>query len=94
MGKKTFKVEDLKMTINAILKESAPEQICVRQGMMNILEQVLHSTGNYSGYKYLIKGQVPNGSRPGINVGETGGCETLEYQARFADTDNTRVEYF
>ena len=94
MGKKTFKVEDLKTVINAVLKDSAEDRIDIRRGMMNVLEHVLHSTGNYSGFKYLIKDQVPHGSRPGVNVGETGGCETLDYRARFIDTDNTRVQYF
>ncbi len=88
MSRKTFNVEEVRIMINEILAVStcSPD---IRKGQMNVLEHVLHSTGNYRGYAYLTADQVPSGQLPGINWGHVG-----DYEASFFNTDNTRVVYF
>jgi len=85
--RKTIEVAELISMTNLVLTRSTctPD---IRQGMMNLLEAVLHKTGNYKGYKYLTEGYVPDGARPGINSID------LDIVGRFENTDKTRVEYF
>ncbi len=91
MSRKTFNVDEFKDAINKVLKESecSPD---TRQGLMNALEYVLHSTGNYRGFCYLSGSEVPRTHRPGINHGFYGESEE-QCASRFKDTDNTRVSY-
>ena len=58
-----------------------------RQGVMSMLENVLMSTDNYKGFRYLAIDEVPTGCTPGIrrDRGE---------EKKFENTDNTRVRYF
>lgn len=93
MGKKTYSVNQMRLDINASLKHS----ICssaVRQGLINALEYVLHSSGNYRGFTYLWKDDVPAGELPGIVV--YGLIENTPPEVRFAKgtVDETRREYF
>jgi len=89
MARKTIDVEDLVNTVNHILRShvGSAEK---RQGMMNVVEYVLHKTGNYKGFRYLMSDEVPAGELPGIRY-ENG--EILPYPARFENTDSTRVQY-
>lgn len=93
MGKKTFSVENMRMEINESLRRSTctPD---VRQGLINALEYVLHASGNYHGFRYLWKHDVPTGELPGIVV--NGLIETTPPEVRFANgtVDETRREYF
>lgn len=96
MARKTFEVNQLILQVNDMCKEStcSPD---VRQGMMNLLENVLHETGNYRGFRYLLQDQVPAGEKPGVNydVSENGTMVPHpDYEKRFANTDRTRVYYF
>lgn len=95
MGKKTFNVEEFRKTINLALATSTCDRTW-RQGMMTALETVLHGSGNYRGFTYLMADQVPTGQQPGINVNSTGLIESTPVEARFdpALTDCTRVAYF
>lgn len=88
--RKTIAVAPLIETVNAMLKNSAADQVGVRQGMMLVLEEVLHSSGNYKGFRYLLTDEVAG--KPGINY--VGGLPHPDIVARFADTDRTRVMYF
>jgi len=86
----TIDVDYVRDTVNSVLRNSGnncPKER--RQGMMNILEDILHSTGNYKGFKYLSRNDVPFAADPGVNLGFEN-----DYDARFAGTDRTRVEYF
>lgn len=88
----TIRVDRLRRDVNKMLAESTcPAQI--RQGSMNVLEQTLHLTDNYRGFRYLSVNQVPAGQLPGINVNEDGSVIS-DYEQRFLNTDPTRVEYF
>jgi hypothetical protein len=67
-----------------------------RQGMMNVLEGVLHDAGAYKGFRYLHSDEVPAGELPGVNFEQNNlGHRFLcaDITARFANTDRTRVQY-
>jgi len=92
-NRKTVDVSSTKDKVNEMLKIStcSPD---VRQGAINVLEDILHSTGNYRGFRYLNSAEVPTGQIPGIN----GACIDDGYDgdvvARFTNTDSTRAKYF
>jgi len=88
MTRKTVSVEFLVNMTNDICKDSDASAVGVRQGAMNLLEAVLHSTGNYKGFRYLPK--VSSG-QPGVNYVDG---HMMDYPARFENTDRTRVQYF
>jgi hypothetical protein len=91
MARKTINVTDLIETINTSIAISTCSAE-TRQGMMNVLEGVLHSTGNYRGFRYLTQDEVPVGEKPGINCFKSETENT--YESRFLNTDRTRVQYF
>jgi hypothetical protein len=90
--KKTFNVQDLIDQTNICLTHgsSNPEDIQRRHGMRELLEFVLHETGNYKGYRFLEQHEVHTGCLPGIHPkiyeGDVG-------NGRFLNTDPTRVKY-
>jgi hypothetical protein len=88
--RKTISVAPLIETVNAMLKNSAPDQSDIRKGMMLVLEEVLHSSGNYKGFRYLLADEVTG--NPGVNY--VNGMPHPDIVARFVDTDRTRVMYF
>lgn len=59
-----------------------------REGIIAMLKGVLHITGNYNGFVYLEAHEVPEGAMAGINSGVD-----LDYNAKFLNTDPTRVRY-
>jgi hypothetical protein len=88
MAQKTVSVDYLRDTINKALATST----CGREGreaMDAILCNVLHSTGNYRGFRYLVESEVPDGTNPGIRYDHDtdGWCN-------FIDTDDTRRHYY
>ena len=87
--RKTYPVEALVEMVNRICKDSAPDAKDVRQGAMHVLESVLHQTGNYKGFRYLLKGECSG--NPGVNYDGNGPLPDPEL--RFKDTDCTRVQY-
>lgn len=86
MATKTFRVITLLNKINERNRESTcnPD---VREGMNSILEDILHSTGNYEGFSYLDQREVPSGHLPGIIFDES---EERNHQF----PDDTRRTYF
>ena len=90
MTRKTFEVSKLVDTVNSILKSTGPERAETRQGMMNVLEHVLHETGNYKGFRYLLKDECEG--NPGVNY--LNGVPHPDVNLRFDNTDRTRVMYF
>ena len=89
MPRKTFNVSELVDLVNGICKDSDPSREDVRQGAMNVLETVLHESGNYKGFRYLLAEETTG--RPGVNYKDG---QMLDYPARFENTDRTRVMYF
>ena len=86
--RKTIEVSQLVAHVNESLRTStdSPE---VRLGMILLLDKVLFETGNYNGFRYLYEYEVPSGHRPGINAT----ADFDAYDAKFKDTDKTRVNY-
>ena len=94
MSRKTFKVAEFKEQVNEMLATSTCSHE-IREGMMTALEQVLHDTGNYYGFRYLDINQVPDGYAPGINLDPYDReMPHRDYKLRFIGTDSTRVRYF
>lgn len=89
MARKTFSVDALRDMVNQMCKDSVPESQGIRQGAMLVLEQVLHDTGNYKGFRYLLEGECTG--QPGVNY--LNGLPHPDYQKRFENTDPTRVQY-
>ena len=89
--RKTIAVAEMTRRVNGMLVHgySSREE---RHGMCQVLENMLFATGNYRGYRYLSKREVPAGELPGINLTAEGEPHP-DYQERFHNTDGTRVEY-
>ena len=88
--RKTVAVSELITMVNSICKDSQSDRSDVRQGAMNVLESVLHSTGNYKGFRYLLAGEC--GGAPGVIY--EGNMPHPDIELRFKGTDRTRVEYY
>ena len=80
--KKTINVQNLKNEINDMLRYSTctPD---TRFGMITVLEQVLHQSGNYSGFQYLSSDRLADEFLPGIRENND-----------FTNTDSSRRRYF
>ena len=92
MSRKTFEVKELIKTVNYMLLNSSDESSDVRRGAMNVLETVLHETGNYNGFRYLDSSDMDdshNGSTVGIRD-----YDEERKQWNFIDTDHSRVAYY
>jgi len=93
--RKTVNVESLVKTVNNMLACSTCSAD-MRQGMINVLEGVLHDARAYTGYRHLQSDEIPAGELPGVNfetnnLGNRFLCPDIT--ARFANTDNTRRQY-
>lgn len=90
MARKTFKVEDLVTAVNHNLRNGI-DTADTRYGMIALIEQVLHDSGNYKGYRYLTQAEIPSLFKPGIHTDANG--DILPYPDRFKDIDDSRREY-
>jgi len=90
MPRKTIEIEKLVNIANTALKYDQDHNNDYRRGVISMIEDVLHLSGNYKGYRYLGPDEVPEGSLPGINVVDG---EIPPYPERFYNTDNTRRKY-
>lgn len=89
--KKTINVKSVVESLNEVFAKS----ICdhnIRIGQISVIEQILHKSGNYKGFRYLLQHEVPVGELPGVRYDSNG--EILPYPERFNNTDPTRVEFF
>lgn len=91
ISRKTFDVSEFVDTVNQILKDSKADAAERRYGVMTVVEHVLHSTGNYRGFRYLLADEIAEG-QPGVNYVD--GHPHPDPVQRFANTDCTRVMYF
>jgi hypothetical protein len=93
-SRKTVNVEELRLYANEMLKAdhgNAPW----RNGVILMIERVLHDSGNYRGFNYLFSVDCPDGVRPGIrNIPDTTHGVPEDYEERFKDTDCTRRFYY
>jgi len=95
MSRKTIKVSEILNTVNKLCQTSHGPSAEWRQGMLYLLENVLHKTHNYKGFVYLTVEQVPAGELPGINYIKVNGTMVPhpDHNKRFENTDSTRVRY-
>lgn len=90
MSRKTIKVETVRDECNRLLASEygTPDY---RLGISVALEWLLMLSGNYNGFKYLTKDEVPENEKPGIVWEE-------DQQGRpapnFTVADETRRRYF
>jgi hypothetical protein len=88
--RKTFSVDEMKDMVNDICKTTHPDYVAARQTAMTMLEDILHKTGNYAGYRSLLEGECEG--NPGVRY--LGNVPHPDFELRFKDTDRTRVMYF
>jgi hypothetical protein len=96
-ARKTVSIDFLKETANAYLLHSADDFVSQRMGVASLLEQCLHETNNYSGFRYLEKRDLvssENGFSVGINTNDDDNYVKEDYTERFKNTDSSRVRYF
>lgn len=86
MARKTVEVKTLVTFVNERLALSSADSLEFRRGLCSLLEEVLHTTGNYAGYGFLKWDEVSEG-KPGIHWNEN-------FEPCFTDTDLTRRRYF
>lgn len=102
MARKTFDVETIKNEVNELLanyheKQVDPEYLL---GQRQLLETILHRTGNYQGYQYLDTSKVPYGERVGCHFewcGHDHRFTTVNgkiVDRAFDNTDSNRVRYY
>jgi hypothetical protein len=56
LARKTLTVDDLRRTVNSMIavhQVNCPDDTAKREGLIAVLEFVLHDTGNYKGFRYL-----------------------------------------
>ena len=90
---KTISVQTIKDTVNGFLAQSTCSRDR-RQGQIDVITDILMSSGNYHGFTYLWKNDVPIGEKPGIVVNST--IEDTPIEVRFdpKHSDPTRVKFF
>ena len=92
----SVKVDELREHVNGMLASSTCSADH-RQGMITVLQEVLHATKNYHGFSYLTKADVPYKEKPGIQLAThrdpISGLLVCDSHS-FDDTDPTRRRYF
>jgi len=84
MPRKTYEVEKLVSYVNGFCAAKGGSQDA-RQALMGMLEDVLRSTGNYGGFRYLVQEELSEIDLPGIHWDGN--------NPDFVNTDGTRVRY-
>lgn len=86
-------VKSIVESVNCVLALSTCSSD-IRQGQINVAQQMLHQAKMYKGFRYLMLDQVPDGQLPGIVVHGT--IEATPPEVRFAEgtVDQTRIEFF
>jgi len=92
MARKTYKVDDLKATVNAFLFNSEDSMKDARDQMSMLLENVLMETGNYDGFRYISRVEMQE-SKMGATFGIELNCPDLTTEQQFHNTDYTRKQY-
>ena len=99
MRRKTAQVSELVKQLNSNLLNSdfqdldRTEGVGFRQGICAAIEQILHSTGNYQGFKYIDKKDAIKPYAFGIDYSKL--TDKVEEQvAAFEGADSTRRQYF
>ena len=90
--RKTINVESVRILVNSMLSGSAQDDHvdrAYREGAISVLEEILHESGNYRGFRYLTAEELPKSCIPGVHRDEG-----LSHEEKFINTDGTRRFYF
>lgn len=94
--RKTINIESVRVLVNQMLRDShQSDHLCdksdisFREGAISVLEEILHDSGNYRGFRYLTEDEVFKDCLPGVRRGED-----LSYEEKFNNTDETRRYYY
>ena len=87
--RKTIKTADIVAMVNTRNSCSTCSP-ATRVGWNSLLEEILAETGNYGGFRYLNRGQVPTGEKPGID-GNRPDCTFPDETRRHYWTRNTAL---
>ena len=103
MSRKTIDVEVLKAEVNQILANYTENGVHSEYlvGLRTLLEFGLHRTGNYRGYRYLDRNEVPFQERPGCNYEYVSNPNRMVEDTNgklvdmaFENTDSNRINYY
>lgn len=86
--RKTFNVEAFRDKVNWRLKNCTLSDDGLST-LCQALEDVLHDTGNYNGFRFLSVNEVPFGCLPGIR-----NSDNPDYSVWFVDVSDFRRKYF
>jgi hypothetical protein len=90
--RKTINIESVRTLVNNMLRDSHQDDHvdrAYREGAISVLENLLHDTGNYRGFRYLTQDELFKNCIPGVHRGEG-----LSYEEKFINTDGTRRYYY
>lgn len=91
MGRrKTMDIQVCKDSVNRTLAEKTLSS--QREAIIALFTEMLMVHGAYHGFRYLCNTEVPVGDLPGIRV-DSNGEPCADYQARFRNTDPTRIAF-
>ena len=98
MAKKTVSIKDVVTQFNSQLLNSDFQDLdhtegkMFRMGLCSAIEHILHSTGNYKGYRYIDKAKAIKPYAYGCDYSKiTGDPESKK--AALADGDDSRRQY-
>ena len=91
MSRKTIDVRSVIEKINERLRDNITS-LDYRWGIISIAESVLFTTGNYTGFRYLLQNEIPAGQLPGVHY--IGDMPHPDIELRFHNTDSTRRAYY
>jgi len=86
--KKTIRVEALRSYANDILQMDGLSKD-MRNGIILMIERVLHDCGNYNGFNYLSSASLSKDIIPGIRWNDINGKQIADFE----NTDRTRRYY-
>lgn len=88
MGRKTIDVKVVVDQGNHILKHSPNDEVEYREGIIRMVEFILHESKRYEGFAFLSKEELGD-VIPGIRE-----WDEDKQQFSFENTDSTRRKYF
>lgn len=92
-ARKTINVVLIIETINKNLANSVQDKD-FRAGQIRVAEDILHNTGNWQGFSYLLQHEVPAGHLPGIVVFGTIEATPPEVRFEAGKVDATRIKFY
>ena len=100
MAKKTVSVKDVVTQFNSQLLNSDFQDLdhtegkMFRIGICSAIEHILHSTGNYKGFRLIGKHEAIKPYAYGVDYTRLNGQENPEVSGAFEGGDDSRRQYF